>query len=336
MVQNFDLKKYRLFLLSIIPIVCFLIVQTKGFQLNSNLVSMGIIIDLVLITPLLYWILIWKTHISKLTVFTVAIVGIFLASFILPTENQGLLETIKSWAIPTIELLAIAYLVYTVINALKSKKNEATSTDFYSTTKKACDKILPPIAANLLTTEIAILYYGLFDWKKRTVKSTDFSYHKETGSIAVLYVIVLLIVIETMVIHFLLMQWSTTAAWVLSIISLYTVFQVFGIARSIPKRPMTIENGMIHLRWGIMNETSFKIKSVEYLQKYEKEVPKKANRAFLSPLHQMEGHNVHIKLSENRILQRFYGRKKCYNEIFLWVDSPNDFIKKTGVHSRND
>ena len=177
-------------------------------------------------------------------------------------------------------------------------------------------------------TEITVLYYGFFNWKKRKLSNNEFSYHKSSGTIALLIVFMFLIMVETSVVHLLLQKWSTLAAWVLSILSIYTCLQVFGIMRSMSKRPISIDNGELKLRYGLFSESTISISNIENIELSTKSIEFDYRTKKLSPLRGFESHNVVIRLKEEEVLFGLYGLKSTYTTIALHVDEKEQFAKE--------
>lgn len=69
-----------------------------------------------------------------------------------------------------------------------------------------------------------------------------------------------------MVLHILLTKWSSLAAWILTFLSIYSGIQIFGFLQSIIKRPISIENGKLFLRYGITNEAIIDLKDIGSLE----------------------------------------------------------------------
>ena len=140
------------------------------FALETSRLSPLITIDVLLTIPLIYFLLIRKTNIPKLTVIPVTIAGIILASYIIPEENQRLLSLFKTWVLPIVELFVVAYVLLKVRNTVKTfKENRQANSqaDFYTILKQTSRDILPRFLAIPFATEIAVIYYGLINWKKR-------------------------------------------------------------------------------------------------------------------------------------------------------------------------
>ena len=139
-------------------------------------------------------------------------------------------------------------------------------------------------------------------------------------------VLIFLLGIETFAVQLLLQGWNGTVAWVLTGISIYSGFQLLGIIKSIPRRPIKIKDNQLHLRWGIMTESTIKHNEIKQVVEFKNDVEKTDGYGSLSPFRSLEGHNVLI-ITENPVLiTGIYGTKQEYTKILLHVDQPQAFI----------
>ncbi len=194
---------------------------------------------------------------------------------------------------------------------------------------------MPRKAAIPFATEVAVFYYGFINWKKSHYKLNEFTHHKDSGSMALLAVFILIILVETFAIHLLLMKWSSLAAWIVTGLSLYTALQLWGFLKSIPKRPFIIENGKLKLRYGILNETDIDLESIESVEAFSQSIKKEDSIVKLSPLGELENHNLLIKLKEENFICGLYGIKKKYSKIAFYVDQKDAFLKKIEMDKMN-
>ncbi len=332
MILSIDFRKILPLLPFIIPVLCIVVSKSHYFDEDPVSFSMAITFDLLVTTPVLYFLAIKSREIPNTTVVPVFILGIVIASIILPTEHQFYLSHVKTWFLPFLELAIVTYVILTIRKAYRAiKQHRDEELDFFSAAKEATQKILPKKLVIPFATELSVFYYGLILWKKRTFKTDEFTYHKETGITSLLVVFIFLILIETFAVHLLLQRWSDLAAWILSGISIYTCFQVLGILKSISKRPISVKSDSLDLKWGIMNETKIDLSNIKEIQQIKGEKEKKEGRVFLSPFYSSEGCNIQVVLKEAGVLTGFYGIKKPFEEIFFYVDNPdilNDLLEK--------
>ena len=304
--------------------------SSTAFQQNPDMLSMGITIDLILTGPLLYFLLIRKRDIPKITVVPLFIIGLVVATLILPKENQFLLSQVKTWVLPIVELTVVTIVILKVRKVVKHyKSNPNASVDFFSALRSASAEILPKPIVYPFATEIAVFYYCFISWKKRTLKPNEFSYHKKTSARVLFTFLIFLIIIETFVLHLLLAQWSTTAAWILTAISIYSGLQILGIAKSMSKRPIAAEADGLKIRYGLLNETTIDWKNVKSIELTNAPIVFDKNCRKLSPLDALENHNVLIKLKQEGILFGLYGFKRRYTSLAIHLDTPETFKNAT-------
>ena len=297
------------------------------FRTNTAGLSNGITFDLLVTVPLLYVLLIHKSKISYATVLPLLLLNVVICSLIVPTENQYYLNIFKSGILPLLELVFLAFLTIKVKNAIKKSKLQLTkSSDFYTNLIKICDELLPPSIAAIALNELGVLYYGFIFWKKRQLASNEFTYHKDSGMIALLLALIMVIIIETFAIHILIAKWNFTIAWVLTFLSIYSAIQIFGFLKSMIKRPITIEDNKLHLRYGIMSATTITLENIESIAISSDSITTNNKIIKLSVFGELEAPNIIIHLKKENILFGLYGIKKKYKILHFYVDNKTNFL----------
>ena len=312
------------------------------FVMNSSLITnndslvLGVTIDLLLTIPLVYFLLIRKTQIPKTTVVPVMILGMLIGSYFLPKDSQSYLELFKTWFLPVIEISILTFLVIKVRKTIKKYKYlKGNSSDFFLVLKNACSEILPQKLIIPFATEIAVIYYGFINWKSKVIRDNEYTYHKKNGSSALFGALIMVIIIESIAVHLLLAKWSEFAAWVLTILSVYTAIQVLGFAKSISQRPITINESSLMLKYGIMNEVEIAATDIISIEVSSSVLEKDTLTKSLSPLGGVEGHNVRIQLKRECDLIGLYGFKKRFKVIGLYVDERDRFVEQVELMMKN-
>ncbi len=288
------------------------------------ILSRAVTIDLVLSIPLIYYLIIRKTTIPKITIVPLFLIGIFIGTFFIPAENQQYLRLFKIWALPLIEIFMIGLVIFNVRKAIKEHRiQQKTEPDFFTSLKNTCYRIriLPKRMVNPFATEIAAFYYGFIHWKKTPLKENEFSYHKDSGSVTLLGALIFIIAIETVVFHLLIAKWSTTAAWILTISSAYIAIQFFGFIKSMFKRPIVIKTDKLLLRYGMMNEATINFKDIQSIEISSRDIELNTFTRKLSILKTMENHNIIIHLYNENTLHGLYGIKRNFKVLALYVDN---------------
>ncbi|NMM47321.1 hypothetical protein [Marinigracilibium pacificum] len=300
--------------------------------LNIDLVSRdiilsnAIIIDLIIIIPFIWFLVIRKSKVPKITIVPLLIIGTTVGVNIIPEQNQYYLSLFRSYGIPLIELGVITFIIIktrrVIIDLNQNQKNQS---DFYEALLITCKESLPGPIASLLATEIGIIYFGFFKWKSKQLQKNNFTYHKTSGSIATLAIIILLVIAETFIFHILLEKWNIYAAWILSGLSIYSGLQIFGWLKSIYYRPHIILENKIILRFGIISEAIIPIENIEKIELSSKDLPEDKSCQKLSPLGALDYHNVIITLKEASTFKSFYGLRKEFKSLAIYVDKKEEF-----------
>ena len=305
--------------------VLWVLMQAPLLQENDAL-TLALTVDLLFTIPLVYFLLIRKTDIPKITVFPLMLLGLLLGSYFLPPQKQTYLDLFKYWGLPLIELSVLILIGLKVSRALKTYTTfKSLSPDFYEVLKKVCLQEFPKKLAPLLISEVAVFYYGFVRWKKRTILPNEYSYHQKSGTPSLLMGLIMVIGIETVAMHFVLAKWSTVAAWILTGVSIYSAIQVFGFAKSLSQRPICCSPDGLVLRYGILNETKLSYHQIDAVVLSTESFKKEKYNRKISPFGDLESHNVLIHLKQLGTLEGLYGFNKKFKTLALHLDEPQQF-----------
>ncbi|KPM48150.1 hypothetical protein AFM12_12265 [Jiulongibacter sediminis] len=294
-------------------------------SLHKTILPEAIVIDLALTIPAIYFLMIRKGTIPKTTVIPVFVIGLVIATLILPKDQQNSLDFVKKWIAPVIELGALTYVSTKIYQARKAFKIKEQHLDFYQALKQATAEILPPKLSVFLATELATFYYGLLYWRK--VKPKEFTYHQNTGTAVLLYALVGLVGIETIAFHLLLGRWSIVAAWILTVLSVYSGIQILGFAKSLSKRPIRIENNRLFLPYGIMAEANIGFDQIERIEPSKNSMELDKNTVQLSPLGDLDSYNLILHFKKHIQFTSFYGSKKECVSLAIFIDQKEEFLE---------
>ena len=310
-----------------------LLLNSTAFTTHQNTLSTFITIDFIITIPLVYFLLVRRTKISNLTIAPFLIACVIIASYGIPTANQNTLSLAKTWLIPIVELGVLSIIFLKLRKAIKHyKKASNHHQDFYSILQETCTSILPEVPAKLAANEIALIYYGFFNFKKTELKSNEYSNYKGSGILSTLGAVIFLVAVEMVTIHILAAKWSPILAWILTGLSIYSALQLIGIIRSVPKRPLIINDNELILRFGMLSETSVPIEAIDTIAMADSsDFDKEKTTKTLSLLGELENSNVVIQLKTPQQLQFIYGKPKSYTKLLLFVDDNQSF--KTNVEA---
>lgn len=302
------------------------------FQPMPATLAYGITLDLVLTIPFIYFLIIRKREIPKITVSSVFIVCLMIAHYIIPPTHQTFLNRIEFWLFPIVEFSVISYIIVSARKTIRQFKVEKKeSPDFYTALCTACKAALPKRVAMVLAMEIAVVHYALFAWKTtEKLKPNEFTSHKKSGISLVVYAFIMIVLAETFAVHVAVGRWNETVAWILTGLSLYTCLQLFALVRSLPKRLtyIDVEAGKIQLRYGFFNETTIDINDITAIKLTTRSLPKDGSVVKFSALGNLDTHNIILYLKEETILQRVYGIKKPFKALAIYMDEKEAFVSQ--------
>jgi hypothetical protein len=308
---------------------CICISISAKFKLNNELLSNGVLADLLITAPLLYFLAIRKTAVAKITVIRIFIAGILMASVLLNAHSNPFLQFIKTWVSPAMEVLVIAFILRKFYLAnKKAKANKGNSLDFLM----HCRAVLFQVtgsekAGNIISSEIAVMYYAFFSCRNKSIDyKTTFSSYKENGITIVLLAILSIFLIETAGVHFLLSLWNATVAWVLTVLSLYTCIQLFAHVRAIKARPILINATSFEVHNGLAGDAFIHFENIQKIE-FSNKKPADRTAIKISLLNGLENHNIVVHLKTPIAVTKVFGIKKQADTVLFFVDKPTEFVK---------
>lgn len=287
--------------------------------------SIGIIADLILTFPIFYLGVIWHTKIPKTTVVFVLFIGVLMGSFLLPKEEQIYLDAVKFYFIPIIEIIILAYLVYKVYKIQKTTP-KTKHFDFYTQLLNITKQLFPERIAYFAASELSILYYCFFCWKAVVLRNSQFSYHRKNGSAALLWALIMLLIVETIVLHLIIELYSPLLAWILTILSIYTCFQVLSLIKSMQQRPIEVVDGKLWLKYGTLCDTQIPLSMILRVTDFDHS-QQKEDIPRLSPLGELESPNLCLTFKETVVIRTAFGQKKTVNQLLVVIDEVEQFKK---------
>ena len=319
----FSLERNIILKITLILAFTLVILISLSFINHSKLFSVALSLDFIITFPCIYYFLIRKYNISKLTIIPFITLGYFAAKLFINTKAHLIIDYYPIVILPIIELFVLTYIVITLIKY--SRKVIKQKLDFYDSILNVLLESFPKFLSYLLSLEITSIYYVLFKWRRQQLEVNEFTYHKRSGILAVLFVFIFLIFIETVVLHLLLIEWNTIVAWLLTISSLYMALQLTAISKAVLYRPIIIEKDQIILRYSFLKKASIAIKDIKNIQ-LSRSKPGSKDLVTLSPFGELEAFNMVISFKSNQIITNAYGKENNCSSLCLSIDNPEDFI----------
>lgn len=308
-----------------IVFISFWLMTSSNFISNRSLLAVGSSVDIALIIPLVYFLFIRNSSIPKITLVPVFILSLVGAFQVIPNDYHSTLNRIEMLVAP-IELSIIGFLIYKVIQL--NKKLGQTKGGLRNFPERMRQVLLDlkaiPILANVASTEASLFYYTFAGWKRPNVlQENEFSNYRESGYKSIFVLILFLLPVETFVLHYWLSSYSIVLAWVLTGISLYSLFFIFGDRNAIRHRPVSVTSSGLDLVTGIRWKVFIPF---ELIDKVELREADNFSEKFVN-LSSFGHGNVVILLKEKIEARGIYGIKKSTDKLVLSIDDKDKFIE---------
>jgi len=322
----------------LIFLACLLITFSSKFAANHELLSNGILADLLITAPLIYFLAIRKSNVSKVTVTRVFIAGLLFAGIILRSHSNPILQIIKTWISPVIELLVISIICrkFYIANK-KAKAANGNKVDFLMHCRSVMHQVLgSEKIGNIVSSEISVMYYAFFSIKERSIDyNTKFTSYKENGLPLIFGVILSIFLIETTGVHFLLSLWSKAIAWVITALSFYTCIQLFAHIRALKARPIIINSNSFEVHNGLAGDAFIQFDNIEKIE-WSNKKPANRESVKISLLKGLENHNIVVYLKSPIEVTKIFGIKKQTDAVLFFVDKPKEFINSVTARLINN
>jgi hypothetical protein len=248
------------FLLALITVYAGDLVAASAFGrvAHPDLLALGITLDLVVVVPgLVYFLLVRGREWSPLVVIPAFVASLAAAGRVLPAGRQQFLHGFEWLAVP-LELIVIGLVVVKARQVARRMRtagpaDPADPGTLFERMREAAREVLGAhLLSDALAFEIAICYCALAGWGAKPVSSpATFTYHRRAAYGAIVAAVLLVLAAETIGLHLLLQRWSPAAAWVLTVLSLYSGFWLIGLYQAVRLRPIRIEEDRLLIRIGL-------------------------------------------------------------------------------------
>lgn len=278
-VEKLTRKKFP-FLLALLICLAMYIFDLSVLQLVPTVepfstANFALPFDLMVCVPLVFYLLVVRPRgISPIAVLPVIYLGGLISSFIAVADAPSLLPVLFGVAF-AVDILVLTREVPRLAKAFRQAYRQARKNNPYPITwfNEGFKAIFPfETAGRIAAMETAMWYYLLFSWRRRTAQerqesqtqcSQAFTYHKNNGIVPLIGVIVSLGVVEIVVVHMLVVQYSPLAALLLSAISIYGLAWLASSARSIVLTPLLISHDSLIATWGFSQCERIPLNSIE-------------------------------------------------------------------------
>jgi membrane protein YdbS with pleckstrin-like domain len=305
--------------------VSYLIIHSRLFMENPEILSFGLTFDMTISIPILYYFLARKRKLPKVLLIPIFMLTLIAASLILPRHHRQFLDLIKHAIFP-MEAFITTYLIFKITRVVKEYKRLKPKGGLgFPVILKEClvKTIGHGKVPEILGTEISILYYGLFAWKrpKRTGENA-FTAYKKSGYGGIIGALVFLSLSEVLAFHVLFMQISSVAAWIIFALNLYGIIFILADFNASRREPTYIEDEKLYINAGIRWKAIVPVKDIKSVElSNESLIEKQILRATTI----LSGPNLVIVLEKTHRADGPYGIRKNFDKVLLNLDEPRRF-----------
>lgn len=313
-------------------------VRTISFAEEDPVMVYAVMFDLMLVVPFLCWLLVLRKKgksIAKIVAFP--LLGALTAWLVLPPSQRGMVWN-AVWPVELLlvaaELAFIGYeirIVYRLVKGfLKVSRQEPDTAEALRIAVH--DRIGKGKLASLLLHDASLAYYLLFSWRRKSNSDPSggaslYSYHKRTNQVLYSAIFTKIILIEGIVVHLLLQQWSHWAAWIFTIADLWLLAIIWGDCRASILQPVKLAGGTLRLRYGLRIQADIPMEDIANVaseREYHPD-PREQRHAAL-PL--LGTPNIRIELKQPLKVNGILFLPRTVTLIFLALDEPDAFVRK--------
>lgn len=335
-------RRFFFFALLVTSLVVFFgLMQTSIFQKHARGLTLGMLLDLMITLPLIYWALLPKSEKSELGITSVWLVGLLFATYLIPSSQVGL---IVPFQIGFATLIAVGILVMS-IRRTKACLLTYNTTPGHDRKQRLESSILLTFGsgkvnrwlANELSAFVYLFAKSQTDSKSKSetedksksfdapIESDVFTYHEKSGMTAALIAFCMAIFVEIIAVHVLVSIWSVTLAWIASVSSLYFALFVFAHIRSIRFRPIYVTDDHLVLRNGLLMSSEIPLNNIDRIELTGATPDSdKTPLSFAIP----SGANVVLHLKIPSQCELLYGMKSEFQTALLHIDDRDKFSER--------
>jgi hypothetical protein len=299
------------------------IVRTDAFRRAPEWLSLAVIADLVLVPLGLGWVLLVRTgRVRASTLWALVGGGLFVASLLLPHPPRFLSVLRLLPILAEIGLLVWGVIVGRLFWAELRRRNTVSDDVLVNVHEALVVTPALPVAIRGIAAEVVVLWYGLCAFRKKAASGPGvFAYHENLTALVVLMFVAT--PAEGALMHYLLRQWSETAAWIGTALHLYSLIWVVAFYQAARLRPIVLSEDTLLIRWSLLWTAEVpreKIQEVKLL----KERPERKEKGVLN-LARLGDKPVRLTFSEPVTVYGPLGIQRQIHSALLTIERPEAF-----------
>lgn len=302
---------------------------------RPDLVALAVTADLVVGLPLLFGALVVRQlRLPWVTLAPVVVVGAIVAFRLLPPEQRTLLDMFAR-VLPLIEITLLGYAAVRLRRVWREYRKVRPTTVYASDALEAavgrCFGHSP--FTFVLVAELLLVGLAVGGWFVRFRSNRAglllFSIHRSGIYPAFLFVIVLLVVGETLAAHLIVTHfWNATAAWVLTALSGYSLLWILGDFHALRLHPLVIDGNTLHLRRGLLWRGTVALDSIQGVRRVLSSDTRHKGFVSLAPVGQGD---IVLVLREPTTIYGLLGMQRQVTRFGIAVDNQPTLLAAIGA-----
>ncbi|WP_444904870.1 hypothetical protein ACJJIU_08780 [Microbulbifer sp. CnH-101-E] len=278
------------------------------------------LVDGLLVLPILCLVCINERRQALMKAAVYACLAILIGSFIIPDESKIIWPYLESarYLLLVGFLMLEAFAVISMVLAIRLALNRQEDPD--AAIEMSVQKYVGSgVLSRILMFETRMWMF-LFFAKSISIEQYEggqhFSYHSKDGAQSTALGFIYLILLELPIVHIIVyFAWSTTAANIISLLSILGLLFLVADYRSISRRPISITPDSLIVRFGILNSKIIAISDIQFVDESVGYIKRKRD----VKRYNFSGNPnvvVGVRLKDTTI-----------EKVYIGVDSPKTFIE---------
>ena len=294
----------------------------------------GLLADFVITFPALFYLVIIRPlKISPKKLLLVISLSCGVAYLLLPQHQREYILLVRKLT----AVAEIVFIIYAVTKFNKLRKvylahKAAFADPVYNLRSAMADVMGESFGVKIIASELAVLRYGLFFWKKEQTVENDsacLTTHQEFGYVALWCIFIFAMMVEIAAFHFLLRKWSNTAAIIVTVLSCYSFILFIADLSAILKRKILVNNNQLILRTGLRWRAVTTISNIHSVEKIRFDYHSTTSY-FKGGITRKSG-NALITFNEPVLIEKLYGASTPFDTILMNIDDVELFAGLVGV-----
>ena len=280
---------------------------------SHRLVATSIAFDLTVTSTAAFWLFAVRPgHVQRKSLIRVAAIGFVFAKLLVGLGALGMVGALA-------ELVVLVWLAIRIRRIVRrTRELRRLGHGLHASLDTAFSETLRPRAlSSALATEVCAAMLAVTGWFRRA--PAGYSMHRNTGFMMMFGVLCALAIVETVGVHLVVMQWSATAALVITILSAYGLLWMFGMAHAVRLSPLRFLGEDLVIERGFQSRLVVPRALIADATPVATKVDGALDLAYFDP-------NVLLVFREPIAVHGLFGRTKTADRVTISVDDRDRFL----------